>query len=407
MNRLYCNEQGLFTEQALLVGLADTGDGRGLGLADYDNDGDIDVFVGNRTGGSRIYRNDGGRFEEANQEVGLEVVVGEVGPVFGDYDGDGDLDLFIASETGLNQLHRNDGGSFRQIAHQDTFYLGEQTVGTAFADYDNDGDLDLLASALTNRFGGDELYQNRDNYLVPIGPLIGLAKESQGRGLSFADFDGDGDQDLLVADIKRSRLYRNISGEGHWLQVELEGPEHNRHALGARVELRTGERRLLREVQSVYGYCSQVQPRLHFGLGELEQVDSLWVMWPDGSEGLQLDVSADQHLKLRREDLITAVLDEDLAVPTVFALQPNYPNPFNAQTIIAYQLPYRTPVALTVYNIAGQVVKHLVNEVQEAGPYQVAWKGRDEKGRVVGSGVYLYRFEADGFERTRRLVLLK
>ena len=339
--------------------------------------------------------------------MGLEVVVGEVGPVFGDYDGDGDLDLFIASEIGLNQLHRNDGGSFRQIAHQDTFYLGEQTVGTAFADVDNDGDLDLLASALVVRFGGDELYQNRDNYLVPVGPLIGLAKESQGRGVSFADFDGDGDQDLLVADIKRSRLYRNISREGHWLQVDLEGPERNRHALGARVELRAGGQRILREVQSVYGYCSQVQPRLHFGLGELEQVDSLWVMWPDGSEGLQLDISADQHLKLGRKDLITAVLSEEETLPTVFALQPNYPNPFNAQTIIAYQLPHRTPVALTIYNIAGQVVKRLVDEVQEAGRYQVAWKGRDEQGRVVGSGVYLYRFEADGFERTRRLVLLK
>ena len=108
------------------------------------------------------------------------------------------------------------------------------------------------------------------------------------------------------------------------------------------------------------------------------------------------------------DDLITAVEgDEALTLPEEYALQPNYPNPFNAQTLIPHQLPQGAPVELTAYNIAGQRVKRLVQTVQEGGYYQVSWQGRDEKGRPVGSGVYLYRLRAESFEQTRRLLVLK
>ena len=106
-------------------------------------------------------------------------------------------------------------------------------------------------------------------------------------------------------------------------------------------------------------------------------------------------------------DQSTAMLEAEGAAPIAFELQPNYPNPFNPGTVIPYRLPQKLPVALTVYNIAGQVVKHLVRQVQEAGHYQVAWEGRDEQGRAVGSGVYFCRLEAGRFHQTRRLVLLK
>ena len=276
------------------------------------------------------------------------------------------------------------------------------------ASYDLDGDLDLVTTTLSTRLGGDELYQNRNGFLVPVGGLVGMEPKSNGRGLSAADYDLDGDLDLLIADGARTRLYRNITPhQGHWLQVELEGTEHNRHALGARVELKSGAQRHVREIQLVYGYCSQASPRLHFGLGDVAQVDTLRVLWPGGQEGILLNLSADQLLSLGAGDLITAVLEERAVLPEVFALQPNYPNPFNAQTMLSYQLPQKTPVELTIYNVAGQRVKRLVRAVQEAGYYQVSWKGRDEKGRPVGSGVYLYRLRAGSFAQTRRLVVLK
>ena len=118
-------------------------------------------------------------------------------------------------------------------------------------------------------------------------------------------------------------------------------------------------------------------------------------------------MAADQLLRVRGQDLTTAIENDVRRLPEVFALEQNYPNPFNAQTLIPYQLPHRAPVELTVYNMAGQRVKRLVGTVQDRGHYNVSWQGKDEKGRPVGSGVYLFRLRAGSFEQTRRLLVLK
>ena len=293
---------------------------------------------------------------------------------------------------------------FEQVTLQDE---GSSANGTAFFDWDNDGDLDLVTTAVSPQARGDELYQNQGETLLPVGRLLNLVSAGRGRALSAADYDGDGDLDLLVADEERSRLYCNQADQHHWLQVDLEGLEFNRHGLGARVELAGPGQHQLREVQSGYGYCSQVPPRLHFGLGPVTLIDTLRVIWPDGQDLVQTGISADQHLKVRHPGLITAVLEEQVMPPARFQLLPNYPNPFNARTTISYQLPQRAPVKLSVYNIAGQPVKQLVAGRQEAGRYQVFWEGRDALGERVGSGVYFYRLDAGGYQQTRRLLLLK
>ena len=105
------------------------------------------------------------------------------------------------------------------------------------------------------------------------------------------------------------------------------------------------------------------------------------------------------NVQLKRADLITAVLDQALGRPDQFQLQPKYPNPFNARTVISYQVPQRTWVQLKIYNVAGQPVRQLVQKEQLAGQYGVFWDGTDGEGQAVGSGVYL--------ARTRRLLLLK
>jgi flagellar hook assembly protein FlgD len=86
----------------------------------------------------------------------------------------------------------------------------------------------------------------------------------------------------------------------------------------------------------------------------------------------------------------------------------NYPNPFNAATTIRFSLGRRTRVTLSIFNIAGQLVKTIVGEEKEAGNHQAAWSGRDREGAAVGSGVYFYRLStADGFSCARAMVLLK
>ena len=95
------------------------------------------------------------------------------------------------------------------------------------------------------------------------------------------------------------------------------------------------------------------------------------------------------------------------AIPSAFALNQSFPNPFNPQTTIGYDLAEGGQVHLEVYNVMGQLVKSLVSENQPAGRYQVVWNGTDVVGRQVSSGIYFYRLNTSGFKAVRKLMLLK
>ncbi|NKB67193.1 MAG: T9SS type A sorting domain-containing protein [Candidatus Latescibacteria bacterium] len=405
-NRLYRNERTGFAEIAEAVGLADAGDGRGLALGDLDDDGDPDLFVANRSRGSRLYRNDGDGFVDAGGQ--MQLAGGEAAAIFGDLDDDGDLDLFVSNEQRDNQLYRNDGqAGFALTSNRDSLYLGANSVGAAFYDYDNDGDLDLATTALNQDAGGDQLYENRQPYWVPIGALLDLRPASDGRALSFADYDTDGDLDLLVADFRGSRLYRNRAAANNWLEVELSGTRFNRHGIGARVELFAGDQRQSRELQSSFGYGSQIQPRLHFGLGNGPPIDSLLVRWPDGARSAVAPVQSGQRLRLVHPANQTAI-STAADLPESFLLESNYPNPFNGRTTISYRLPHTAAVRLDLYNAAGQLVRRLLEqEKHPPGRHQISWDGLDRDGRSLASGVYFYRLDAGSFRQTRRLLLVK
>ena len=94
-------------------------------------------------------------------------------------------------------------------------------------------------------------------------------------------------------------------------------------------------------------------------------------------------------------------------VPVSFELGQNYPNPFNPTTTIQYALPEPVKVTLRVYNILGQVVRTLVDEHKEAGYYQADWDGKDQVGRSLSSGVYIYKIQAGDFVETKKMQLIK
>jgi len=205
--------------------------------------------------------------------------------------------------------------------------------------------------------------------------------------------------------VAQSWLYRNAVHAAHWLHLDLQG--RNRDALGAKLELVANGLHQYREFVSTYGYCSQMRPGAHFGLGPATQVDTLRILWPNGGETVQTDIATGQRLRMVQPELPTALLATESAPPAVFQLRQNYPNPFNVQTIITYQLPRPVPAQLTVYNITGQPVKHLVDKVQPAGQYRISWNGTDDTGQIVASGVYLYRLKAGAYEETLKLLLLQ
>ncbi|MEW6754739.1 MAG: FG-GAP-like repeat-containing protein [Candidatus Latescibacterota bacterium] len=418
-NRLYRNEGGRFTEVGGALGVDDVGDGRGLAIGDYDEDGDPDLFVANlasrsRGAPSRLYRNEAG--EPAGRFVAVEPAAAglptaglHAAAVFGDADGDGLLDLLLSDQSQRNGLWLNRGGSrFERLSPEAGGSLGVGAVGAAMLDADNDGDLDVALTSLSTDGAGDQLYDNCGTAgFIAVGGLVGLRPTASGRGVVVGDWDGDGRQDLLVTGLDSTVLYRNEVRPAHWLAVELRGLPGNSAALGARVEVWAGGQRQVRQVQAAYGYCSQGQPRLHFGLGTALRPDSLRLTWPEGSLTRLGPVRADRRLVLGHPGRGKAVAPEEAVAGTATGLGEAWPNPFNGGTVIPFQLAVAGRARLEVYSVTGQRVRRLVAGPRPAGDQQVAWDGRDEAGRPLGSGIYLCRLEVDGQSFTRRLLLVK
>jgi hypothetical protein len=106
-------------------------------------------------------------------------------------------------------------------------------------------------------------------------------------------------------------------------------------------------------------------------------------------------------------EVLVLGVDEGRGVPTEFALKQNYPNPFNPSTTLKYQLPSATHVRVTVYNTLGVEIATLVNGIQDAGYFSITWDGRDNSGKSVSSGIYLYKMEAGDYSAVRKMVLMK
>ncbi len=293
---------------------------------DYDNDGDVDLYVANDATPNLLYLNGGGHFREAGavsstaySENGIEQA--SMGVAAGDYDGDGAVDLFVTNFSyDNNTLYRNTGRGFfldasfaAGIGAPSHRYLG---WGAGFFDYDNDGDDDLFVAnghvypavdqhpigttfAQTN-----QLFENAGRRFSEVtataGPGLQVVESS--RGSAFGDFDDDGDQDIVIVNLDAPpTLLRNEGGNRkNWLMVSLREEGANRQAIGARVTVAAAERLQVREVRAGASYLSQDDLRLHFGLGARQAVAQVEIRWPNGETELVRDVAANQLITVVR-----------------------------------------------------------------------------------------------------------
>jgi hypothetical protein len=305
--------------------------GAGTALAtawsDYDGDGDVDILVGNDFGSTveanQLYRNDGPApgglaFSNVSAATGFDVSIYCMGIAIGDYDRDGDLDSYFTN-MGRNAFLRNDGSSFTDVADATGTDLTHDldagapvlatSWGTGFHDFDSDGWLDLYVS---NGFiTSDPSLPNglfvRDVLFRHDGPSLTYTRMSQplsnaiGRGAAFADYDRDGDVDILQVNVMGPPvLWRNDSPRrGRFLTATLEGTVSNRDAIGARVTVDTGSFSAVREVRRSDSFESSSSRNLHFGLGVGARGQRVHVRWPSGIEQTRLDVPLDRHMSLR------------------------------------------------------------------------------------------------------------
>ena len=315
---------GRFEEQSEASGAVDRERYFGLGVVagDLDGDGDADLYVGNDATPNLLFVNRGdGRFDERGFASGLAVSgdgneQASMGVDAADYDNDGRLDVYSTHfANDYSTLYHNLGGmEFEDVTARarirDTAWV---SWGTRFVDLDHDGWKDIVkvnghVYPHLRTAGGAETYEepaltvylnNRDGTFRQAlsEPGADAAKPVVGRGAAFADFDNDGDIDVLVAclDSPPLLLRNDQAGTRHWLMLRTVGRRSNRDGIGARVSVRTGTLEQVWEIKRSVGIFSASDPRAHFGLGTAATVDVLRVAWPSGKLQEFRDVAADAH----------------------------------------------------------------------------------------------------------------
>ncbi len=279
-----------------------------VAAADFDNDGWPDIYIAcDSTPSFLLQNNHDGTFTDIGLESGVALnedgmEQAGMGLGIGDYNLDGNLDILkthFADDTAV--LYRNDGkGGFEDVTNSSGLGVETRYIswGAGMFDFDNDGYPDLfwvtgsvypeVEKVLPNYpFKSCRiLFRNLKNgkfeeLLEQAGPGVIAAHAS--RGCAFGDFDNDGDIDMLIMNLNEppSLLRNDVKGDNHWIKVKLIGVKSNRSAIGARITARYGGKIQVQEVMSQSSFYSANDLRLHFGLGDAAKVD-LEIRWPNG-----------------------------------------------------------------------------------------------------------------------------
>ena len=317
-DRLYRNlGGGLFRDVSAVSGIA-TARGAGMGVVadDFDGDGRADFYVANDGGRNLLWMNDGqGRFADTALVAGAAVngagaAEASMGVTAADFDADGDSDLFVTHDTEeSNTLYVNDGrGRFEDrtaVAGLAAGSLAYTGFGTGWVDVDNDGDLDLFAANGTVRLApgqrsmgaGGPLRQRNLLWLNDGGRFrlhrgAAFAPAYASRGTAFGDLDNDGDTDIVVANNHGpARLYRNNASPTPWLGLAV------RDGIGAEVRVDTSPAPTHR-IRTDGSYASARDPRLIIGLPPDTASASVSIRWPDGVER-RFDLRANRYHTIR------------------------------------------------------------------------------------------------------------
>ena len=315
---LYRNKgDGTFEDVTVKMGIIDI-DGRamGVGAADYDDDGFVDIYVANDHTVNYLWHNDNGKgFTDRGTMSGTgfsqsgEATV-SMSVDFADYNGDGLLDLFISDDNYCSLYENLGNGIFSDRSYVSGISVASgQFVGwsSSFLDYDNDGDADIFKTngELKHMYGQeDQLFENIDNgkfkdISVERGQYF--REEYVGRGSCLGDYDNDGDIDIYIVNLNsQGKFLRNNKGnQNNWLTLNLVGQKSNRDGIGSRIKILAGGKVQTAQKKSTTGYLSQNDSRIHFGIIKNDIVERIEIKWPSGELQILENIKANQILTIK------------------------------------------------------------------------------------------------------------
>jgi len=313
-NSLFRNTGVSFTKITDAAIATASNDANGACWGDYNNDGYADLFVAlpdNQN--NRLYTNNGdGTFSPVSGGIIVNDGGNSCGGSWGDYDNDGDLDLFVPNMSDQdNLLYNNQGdGTFIKITSGEIVNDGGCSYGSAWGDYDNDGDLDLFVSNTTEGVssGQDFLYQNNgDGTFTKVTQCEIVDAIEDSYGTAWADYDRDGDLDLFVARTAGTGeadngFYRNNRNSSNWISIKCIGGSSNGAAIGAKVRIKAiiGGQPIwqMREISAQTGFGGQNALDIHFGLGDAAIIDSLIIEWPNGASQTLSNIAINQFMEV-------------------------------------------------------------------------------------------------------------
>lgn len=307
---------GTFEDVTEKMGIIDL-DGRamGVGAADYDEDGFVDIYVANDHTVNYLWHNDEGKgFTDRGTMSGTgfsqagEATV-SMSVDFADYNGDELLDMFISDDNYCSLYENLGNGLFSDKSYVSGISVASgQFVGwsSSFLDYDNDSDADIFKTngELKHLYGQeDQLFENvGEGKFKDVSVERGqfFKEEYVGRGACLGDYDNDGDIDIFIVNLdSQSMFLRNNKGNQHnWIILNLVGNTSNKDGIGSRIKLTSGGKVQIAQKKSTTGYLSQNDSRLHFGLMKNDIVERIEIKWPSGKLQILENIEINQILKI-------------------------------------------------------------------------------------------------------------
>ncbi|GAB4337086.1 MAG: hypothetical protein Kow0037_19370 [Calditrichia bacterium] len=442
-NKLYRNDGDFFTNVTNLYNVKGGGNGGSANWVDFDNDGDLDIYVYNSNDKNILYEN---RIDENNTfvDVSMFYAVNDSGKhggsIWFDYDNDGDQDLFLANEININFPHLSTPSKMYQnninISNQfvevtNILGIGDSisSISSTVGDYDNDGDLDLYVGV---PYGPNKYFRNDYNVNGTFSETalsLNIDDTLSSVGLVSGDYDNDGDLDIYALNAPREtcRLYRNNLNSSDYLSIRLLDREGNFNRFGSSVKVYFSGTDCLVGMRAVDGGGSGQRTQnaydCHFGLdpNQAYDIEVIFTTRTNGQNhvfnkynrpelGNVIPAQVGHFLEIRDSVVTVTAIQPGEKPQTIksFKLYQNYPNPFNSGTTISFQIEKHYRVKLIIYDLTGKEVITLTNQYYNRGFYEINWNGKYWEGGDVASGVYICNFLLDNkLQDVRKMFLIR